>query len=385
MVYYFYFKIKRVYMQIEYDELTRSSVHKIREIARNIGVKSPTLLTKQKLIEQILKISNREIEPSFNKRKVGRPPKSLNLNTTDNYATFEIENKKDGTFTLNYPSSYFASTKENEQTEELKGYLYINENYGFFSAGNKLRVVVSLALIKHHKLKIGDKITVLANPDPANEKIYIAINIIKVDNFKLGEDRLHFDNLKIVKSSKKIENNSQKLSGLHLKTGEKYFIETPDASFVHDIAGEVINNFKNTDFNVLYLNFDGNRNKNLYENIETKILFNEKEKEKILKVDVFFEHVKRNVEQGKNCVVVFSSFWKYMRDLNLFYNKNTSHIVLLQTITKVRDIIALARNTENGASITMFIIDNFDMPEIYMEVIKYDVLANIDNKIKIDF
>ncbi len=372
-------------MQIEYDELTRSSVHKIREIARNIGVKSPTLLTKQKLIEQILKISNREIEPSFNKRKVGRPPKSLNLNTTDNYATFEIENKKDGTFTLNYPSSYFASTKENEQTEELKGYLYINENYGFFSAGNKLRVVVSLALIKHHKLKIGDKITVLANPDPANEKIYIAINIIKVDNFKLGEDRLHFDNLKIVKSSKKIENNSQKLSGLHLKTGEKYFIETPDASFVHDIAGEVINNFKNTDFNVLYLNFDGNRNKNLYENIETKILFNEKEKEKILKVDVFFEHVKRNVEQGKNCVVVFSSFWKYMRDLNLFYNKNTSHIVLLQTITKVRDIIALARNTENGASITMFIIDNFDMPEIYMEVIKYDVLANIDNKIKIDF
>lgn len=371
-------------MQITYEDLTRSSVHKVREIARNIGVKSPTLLTKQKLIEQILKIHNHEIEPSFNKRRVGRPPKSLSFNPMPNsYATYELNNKKDGVFTLNYPSSYFISSVENEQTKEFKGCLYIDENYGVFLTSNKLRVIVNLALIKHNKLRTGDKITVKANPDPSHEKVYIAISIIEGEGFKLGEDRPFFDNLKIVKESRKLENNCSLLEEINLHLGDKYFIETTNPSKMHYIAGEIIKNFKNTDCKTLYLNFDGNRNKNIFEG-ETKILFNQKEREKILIVDTFIEYVKRKVEQGKNCVVIFSSLWKYMRDLNLYYNKHTSVKVLLQTISKVRDIIALARNTENNASITMFIIDNLDMPEMYEEVMKYDVLANIDNKVKVD-
>ena len=50
----------------------------LRLYARKIGVKSPTALQKNKLIEKILEIENGKAFPTFSRR--GRPPK-INTNT----------------------------------------------------------------------------------------------------------------------------------------------------------------------------------------------------------------------------------------------------------------------------------------------------------------
>lgn len=58
-------------MKYDRNELKNKNVHSLRIIARKIGVKSPTTLKKEQLIEQIGLISDGKISPYFSNR--GRP------------------------------------------------------------------------------------------------------------------------------------------------------------------------------------------------------------------------------------------------------------------------------------------------------------------------
>ena len=73
-------------MAYKREELSKCCLFTLRQIGREIGVKSPTSLTKNALIEQIIKVDNGEIKPYFS--KVGR--KHLN----DEYDKI-IEKKND--------------------------------------------------------------------------------------------------------------------------------------------------------------------------------------------------------------------------------------------------------------------------------------------------
>lgn len=64
-------------MKYERVELEKLTVHRLREKAKAIGVKSPTSLTKNQLISNIIGICNGEILPYFSKR--GRPFKNYEL------------------------------------------------------------------------------------------------------------------------------------------------------------------------------------------------------------------------------------------------------------------------------------------------------------------
>ncbi len=58
-------------MNLLEEELKRTPIHKLREIGRAYGVKSPTSLTKDKLISAILDIKNGKTQPYKSNR--GRP------------------------------------------------------------------------------------------------------------------------------------------------------------------------------------------------------------------------------------------------------------------------------------------------------------------------
>lgn len=363
-------------MQITYEDLANSSVHKIREIARNVGVKSPTVLSKQKLIEQILKINNNEIEPTFNKSKVGRPPKSLTILSKKGEA-YDFSKKSTGIHSLNYTPSYFVSEKEGANTKTFSGCLYIGSSYGVLLTTKNQTVIVTLPMLNHNKLRAGDRLTVMANPDTASKGVYVAFKLVSPTT---KTDRPEFDDLATMSSSEVVKITSNVLPFLDYKLGEKYFIETYDSKTIKIATDEI---FKNSPSNLkkFYMNFDANRSEEKLSNVtEYKILFNDLEEDKLLKVDVLLECVKRELEKGEQCLFVFSGFWKYMRDINLYFSNHAGDKVLLKTITKIRDIVALARATENGGSITLFVIDTLDMPSAYQEVMQYDVIANMDNK-----
>ena len=59
-------------MGFDKEQLQRLSVYTLRNIAREIGVKSPTTLTKQSLIEEILQIESGKRKPCEPSKR-GRP------------------------------------------------------------------------------------------------------------------------------------------------------------------------------------------------------------------------------------------------------------------------------------------------------------------------
>ena len=61
------------------DTLKNKSIYELRIIARELGVKSPTKLKKQQLINAILERNANLVEPHITKR--GRPPLPATLNT----------------------------------------------------------------------------------------------------------------------------------------------------------------------------------------------------------------------------------------------------------------------------------------------------------------
>ncbi len=75
-------------MKYEREQLNQLNIHSLHFIAREVGVKSPTSLKKQELINEILLIQGEKKQVNA-KNKKGRPPKKdiQNLNDCLNYKT----------------------------------------------------------------------------------------------------------------------------------------------------------------------------------------------------------------------------------------------------------------------------------------------------------
>ena len=63
-------------MEYSLEQLQQINLYSLRNIARNIGVKAPTALTKTKLIDEIIQIQSGKKEPCVPSR-VGRPAGQL--------------------------------------------------------------------------------------------------------------------------------------------------------------------------------------------------------------------------------------------------------------------------------------------------------------------
>jgi hypothetical protein len=66
-------------MQHDIFQLYEMNIHSLRNIAREVGVKSPTTLTKKALIDEILQMERGIKQPCMSTKK-GRPPKNDNAN-----------------------------------------------------------------------------------------------------------------------------------------------------------------------------------------------------------------------------------------------------------------------------------------------------------------
>ncbi len=71
---------------MDIKKLQKMSIYELRDIARAMGVKSPTTFRKQDLITQIINIQEGKTTAHYSKR--GRPPYVKNC---VNYSLFDIE------------------------------------------------------------------------------------------------------------------------------------------------------------------------------------------------------------------------------------------------------------------------------------------------------
>ncbi len=85
-------------MKYTREYLKNLILQSVRDIARKIGVRAPTLYTKLELIELVLKVQNGEIEPYFSNR--GRKILKKDIASIDEFVKYKSKFYTDRTIAL---------------------------------------------------------------------------------------------------------------------------------------------------------------------------------------------------------------------------------------------------------------------------------------------
>lgn len=188
----------------EYKEslLKNLGIYELRELARNVGVVSPTTKKRKQLEEEIIKISKGELAPVTNPSRKGRPPKSIRKieNVVDVFIPKELweinlnkkmEEKLDNVLNFNSNEAFEA------QDFLVEGYLR-KTNAGHYYIRNRISmkefVLIPLNYVSEFNLIEGDKLSVLTKKVPyENQLIFNKLN--KVNKQEPSFEKRDFNDL----------------------------------------------------------------------------------------------------------------------------------------------------------------------------------------------
>ncbi len=391
---------------INEEKLQELGIFEIRNIARDVGVYSPTLFKKQELIDKIMRVITGKDEPYVKKTKQGRPPKNIsNLNNLVDVImpTKLFEDKKESDY------SYFNDINENinvascDGKEKIfKGYVKVYADdfalvfYENFKEDKNV-VFVTSQQIKQYKLKSGDIITGKAifvdDSKPFILKEVYSINEMQFNSsFERNED---FENKFAIYATKKLKINVYK--------GEDEIFNLIDSKSPFAKGQRVLlKNANNFSFEILHKLTTGNNNlkglailidespENYFEvNSNSKLSvisnnFGNRVNNLPLEIEVKLDNLLRQVELGEDVILFINSLEKYT---NYFVNENilnklTKEEAIAKTKKNLSDIILLGKNTNNG-SLTVVVnaensneFDSLFNNILVFEKLKYKVILN---------
>ena len=238
------------------DELLKKmGIYELRELARQVGVESPTTKKRAELCEQILKICSGEIQPSHAAVNKGRPPKSISrvLGLVEDIfpkelLTLKADNKPKEPMLSNFlvlsqnhmPIRSFEDTKFVEgyiKTYSGKFYLLNKETYPF----NSSKVVyVPNKLVEELSLREGDKIKGTFS-STAEDDEYVSVDQIKaVNNMEISSHLASRKSLTTNFACKTTEKLN--LLGKEIQKGARSLVSFENASVAAEKIIEIIDN-----------------------------------------------------------------------------------------------------------------------------------------------
>lgn len=171
--------------KITQEFLKELGIYELRELARQVGVESPTTKKRAELCEHILKISSGEMQPTTTNSNKGRPPKSvsrvlgiaqevfpkglLNLKSQTKQNEFCYSN------ILKFSQSQFTDFNRKDE-HFVQGYIKIYQgkyyvlNHEIYPFNSTKVIFVPDNFIDELSLREGDKIEGIANPVKDDEE-----------------------------------------------------------------------------------------------------------------------------------------------------------------------------------------------------------------------
>lgn len=370
--------------QIDEIAMRNASIFELRNVARDVGVRSPTIYKKEELIVKIMKIMKGEVKPELLKTRQGRPPKAGNkiyVNVENSFAFNGFEEKKcdekcdekynvrgflDGKqLTLANDGVVFG--KSNAEYFEGSGFLKFDKNgYGFlfkkgYVADPKQAIHVPNSYIKDCNLREGDFVECTCRKmDTQNVKI-----LTNVENEKDFKDRKFFNDFKSVKA----KNIFSLDAPLELKTQEG----TRNVLLVRNLKNnkKMLSSFENLskEYSIFCLSLDA-LPEDLPFKFDTFYTFaGDSEKKNIFTIELFIERIKRLVEEGKKVVVFVNELMKIVKYQN-FFNCNSMFDVKSKSFELCLQIMRLASCYDNGSSVTVFsLLKSNDLNECYKSLL----------------
>lgn len=202
--------------------MRQASIYDLRNIAREIGVNSPTTLKKEELIDKVLKILNGEAKPEMPKSKQGRPPKKIFTNSdllqqkSSNEDLFFDEpitnvNMQDEIGVLSSSKNFEDEVEYDnyEYSMETKtGYYYkMNDGTSFvFECGHvsnvDLAILVPKNIVQEYNLQNGDLVKCKCKKIMAKD-IRFLTEVLEI-NFNKKANAKSFSNMEVVTSNNQL-------------------------------------------------------------------------------------------------------------------------------------------------------------------------------------
>lgn len=368
------------------DNLDKLGIYELRTLAREVGVYSPTTLKKNELMDQILNIVSGKEKPYVNVERRGRPPKEISrmgeikqiFNIKDDkvqYATKSKLNICDGTF--NQISSNLGHNQKKmcgyfKPFSDTEGYI-LNLKNNLFT----IQSVISAQIIEDYDLREGDYLCYTCsycNEIKDITKVDDIISINKV-SYTTKPKRINFADLPYEYSTKRIDLTAidsgrvnykvlDRISPLFL--GARLIINNEHNNFKIDRVASILD--KLCDYNVeTSVMCIGERPEEVqnFVNIlpNADVIYKKQNQSAESFRDEFvlkFQHLLRQVEDGKNVALVLNDFNRAKKfiasyiALNKFLEEDEA---LVKSDEILCDYFKCGKITNNAGSLTLIVMN----------------------------
>ena len=354
---------------INKSELQRQSVQQLRELAKELGIKSVSKYKKEQLVELI--------EQEYtNKSSTNAEPADADNITPPTENVISTTQPSDG--------KSAADTKENESQEnqnntyEVTGILELCEDgYGFLRGENYLSTeedtYVSPVQIRRFRLKTGDMVHGICRSHNDRERSDALIYVKDINGETLDKAirRKPFDTLTPIYPNERLrletppENYSMRLIDIiaPIGKGQRGMIVAPPkagkTTLLKSIANSISKN--NPDVNLIVLLIDERPEEvtDMKRSINGEVIystFDELPEHHIKVAEMVLERAQRLVEHGQDVVILLDSITRLARAYNLTVpstGKTLSGGIDPAALHKPKKFFGAARNIENGGSLTI--------------------------------
>lgn len=187
-------------MNNNYKEQTLNNlgIYELRELARKVGVSSPTTKKREDLEREILLINNGELSPTKSSNR-GRPPKTisnvdkyLDIFIPKEFIETTLKNKNDERLSNALQFKKRESLDEADNLHSFSGYVRTtSSNYYYFRDVNNYETVISVPeqLVKKYDVKVGDLLVGNARKMTSSD-FYILTEILNVNYLGKSKNNL---------------------------------------------------------------------------------------------------------------------------------------------------------------------------------------------------
>lgn len=375
----------------DYEKMTLT---KLKEVAKEIGIKNISKFKKDDLIEEILKVSPNSIEKEGVVLRESISPKPTTISTEN----VEIKNSsnsynKEKRIVENIKNSREDIKRDSDQEEKkervkerineasvVSGILEIqeNNNFGFLRCKNYLTssedVYVSPSQIRRFNLRTGDEVQGKVREAKEGEKFKALLYVESVngENPEKAIGRKNFETLIPIYPKERLRletSNSSDLSSrlmdiiCPIGKGQRGLIVAPPkagkTTLLKKIAQNISKNYPDIKLIVLLIDERPEEVTDMMRSINGDAVYStfDEEPQNHAKVSrMVLERAKRMVEQGKDVVILMDSITRLSRAYNLTITptgRTLSGGLDPGALIMPKKFFGAARNIEEGGSLTI--------------------------------
>lgn len=375
----------------DYEKMTLT---KLKEVAKELGIKNISKFKKDDLIEEILKVSPNYIEKEGVVLRESIAPKANTISTENG----EIKNNSNSYNKEKRISENISNNREDikrnsdqeEKKEHLKerinessvvsGILEIqeNNNFGFLRCKNYLTssedVYVSPSQIRRFNLRTGDEVQGKVREAKEGEKFKALLYVESVngENPEKAIGRKNFETLIPIYPKERLRletSNSSDLSSrlmdiiCPIGKGQRGLIVAPPkagkTTLLKKIAQNISKNYPDIKLIVLLIDERPEEVTDMMRSINGDVVYStfDEEPQNHAKVSrMVLERAKRMVEQGKDVVILMDSITRLSRAYNLTITptgRTLSGGLDPGALIMPKKFFGAARNIEEGGSLTI--------------------------------